>query len=299
MNQDEDRKVAMLLDIDTFYGESEGRLGPWVKMLCIGLLPIFLWAWFSLPIPWFILWPFEVIWFIRVAMITIGREKQRLAQFRKQLNDDYSSISELLRIKAIHQDGCVEYTNGRIAYFLVAANGTFYDPLARSKTVREFFGQLGGDFDIDIYIQNVTELKSLEQRYNNVKLFVDSEAAKDFIDIIDHNRGVVYSESRLTRVVFAVKSYKSNWTAVRDSCKQACYSAASRAFKDVHIATAEEVQELVDTDVRGYVDINGVLQQKYATHQYHGSRVLFFGEEPVIEEDPRNMEERGFHVDDE
>ena len=48
-------------------------------------------------------------------------------------------------------------------------------------------------------------MKSLEDRYNNVKLFVDSDAAKDFIDIIDHNRKVVYSQSRLTRIVFVVK----------------------------------------------------------------------------------------------
>ena len=295
----EDNKVTMLLNIDSFYGESEGRLGPVIKMLCIGLAPILIQTWLGFPVPTLLFITFQIIWFIRVAMITVGREKQRLEQFRKQLNDDYSSISELLCIKAIHPDGCVEYTNGRVAYFLVAANGTFYDSLAHSKNVREFLSQFGADLDIDIYIQNITELKSLEERYSNVTLFTDEDAAKDFIDIIDHNRGVVYSESRLVRVVFGIKGRRSQWTEIRDYCKQACYSTAARAFKDIHIASPDEVQELVDTDIRGYVDINGTLQRKYATHNYHGSRVLYFGEQPIIEEEPGEDEERGFIVDDE
>lgn len=296
---DENSKVSMLLDIDSFYGESEGRLGPVIKMLCIGFAPLLAWVYIALPIPIWLMIPLEIIWFIRVAMITVGREKQRLAQYRKQLNDDYSSTAELLRIKTIHEDGCVEYTSGQVAYVMLAANGTTYDPLARSMTIRDFFSQIGKYFDIDFYIQNVTEMKSLEQRYNNVKLFVDQEAAKDFIDIIDHNRKVVYSESRLTRIVIVVKGSRNYWTDIRDDCKQAVNSAAARAFKDVHIATRDEVREILGTDIRGYVDIDGELQRKYATHQYYGSKVLYFGDEPKeVAEDGKN-EERGFMVDHE
>lgn len=296
---DENNKVSMLLDIDSFYGESEGRLGPTIKMLVLGAIPILAWVYTGFFIPAWIIWPFEIIWFIRVAMLTVGREKQRLAQYRKQLNDDYSSTAELLRIKTIHEDGCVEYTNGQVAYLMVAANGTSYDALARSMTIRDFFSQIGKHFDFDFYIQNITEMKSLEQRYSNVKLFVDEDAAKDFIDIIDHNRKVVYSESRLTRIVMVVKGSRNYWTDIRDDCKQACSSAAARAFKDVHIATRDEVKDIIDTDIRGYVDIDGELQRKYATHKYYGSRVLFFGEEPVHVETRDESEERGFMVSDE
>lgn len=296
---DDNNKVSMLLDIDSFYGESEGRLGPTIKMLIIGFAPILIWVYLGFFIPAWLMVPLWIIWFIRVAMITIGREKQRLAQYRKQLHDDYSSTAELLRIKTIHDDGCVEYTNGRVAYVMVAANGTTYDSLARSMTIRDFFSQIGKNFDIDFYVQNVTEMKSLEQRYDNVKLFVDQDAAKDFIDIIDHNRKVVYSESRLTRIVIVVKGPRGYWTEIRDDCRQACNSAAARAFKDVHIAMRDEVHEILDTDIRGYVDIDGELQRKYATHQYYGSKVLYFGDEPEVVEPEGDSEERGFMVEHE
>ena len=36
----DDRKVSMLLDIDNFYGEHEGRLGPTLKFLLIGGAPL-------------------------------------------------------------------------------------------------------------------------------------------------------------------------------------------------------------------------------------------------------------------
>jgi len=40
----DDRKVSMLLDIDNFYGEHEGRLGPTLKFLLIGGAPLLLWV---------------------------------------------------------------------------------------------------------------------------------------------------------------------------------------------------------------------------------------------------------------
>ncbi len=291
--------ISMLLDIDHYYGESEGRLGPTLKFLIIGLGPILIWTYFGFPLPVWLFWPAEVIWLVRVGLITLGREKERLIQYRRQLNDDFSSSEELLRIKTVHDDGCVEYINGRVTYFIVAANGTSYDPIARSKMLREFFAQFQRDFDIDIYVQNLTELKSLEERYAHVKLFTDEDAAKDFIDIIDHNREIVYSGSRLSRLVIGVKATRSYWTEVRDSCKQAVYSGAAKAFKDVHMATREEVLDIINTDVRTYVDVDGILQKKYATHNYFGSKVLYFGDKKSGETDYLAGEERGFMVDDE
>lgn len=295
----EDRKVTMLLDVDNFYGETEGRLGPLIKFLLIGVGPALLWAYFGFHIPHWLFVPLWIIWVIRIAMITLGREKERLKQFRKTIHDDYASIYELLNIKTIHPDGCIEYTNGQVAYAVVASNGTTYDSLQRSKGIRDFLSLLGSDYDLDVYIQNITELQSLETRYNNVKLFTGEAAAKDFIDIIDHNRKVVYSQSLLTRIVFVTKGRKGYWTDIRDNCKQACYSSAARAFKDVHIAERAEIQDILNTDIRGVVDLDSLLQRKYATHEYFGSRVLYFGEEKVDESaNTANLEERGFMITD-
>lgn len=290
----DDRKVSMLLDIDNFYGEHEGRLGPTLKFLVIGGAPIVLWVYTGFLIPSYLFFPLWVIWLIRVGLLTLGREQERLVQFRKQINDEYASTYELLNIKTIHPDGCIEYVNGTVAYMVIAINGTTYDPTSRAQMIHGFMSLFGNDYDVDIYVQNITDMRSLEERYNNVKLFVDEDAAKDFIDIIDHNRQVVYSQSLLTRTVFVVKGRKSEWTDVRDNCKMAVYSAPAKAFKEVKIGLREDVQDVLNTDIRGVVDLDSLLQKKYATHQYHGSRVLYFDDEPEEEDVDTIKEERGF-----
>lgn len=294
----EDKKVSMLLDIDNFYGEHEGRLGPTIKFLLIGGAPILLWVYLGFLVPSVLFFPLWLIWLVRVALITLGRENKRLAQFRKQINDEYASIYELLNIRTIHQDGCIEYVNGIVAYTVIAVNGTTYDPTVRAQQIREFLSLFGNDYDMDVYVQNVTDMRSLEERYNNVKLFVDEDAAKDFIDIIDHNRQVVYSQSRLTRIVFVIKGRKSEWNTIRDNCKMAIYSSASKAFKEVRIGDREDIQEVLNTDIRGVVDLDALLQKKYATHQYYNSRVLYFDDPPAEDGEQGAKEERGFMVSD-
>lgn len=294
----DDRKVSMLLDIDNFYGEHEGRLGPTLKFLLIGGAPLLLWVYTGFLIPAFLFFPLWVVWLVRVGLITLGREKDRLVQFRKQINDDYASIYELLHIKTIHPDGCIEYVNGMVAYAVIAVNGTTYDPTSRAQQIHDFTSLFGYDYDVDVYVQNITDMKSLEERYNDVKLFVDSDAAKDFIDIIDHNRKVVYSQSRLTRIVFVVKGRKNYWTDIRDNCKMAIYSGPAKAFKEVKIGLRDDIQEVLNTDIRGVVDLDSLLQKKYSTHQYFGSKVLYFDERPEEDEGQVVSEERGFMVSD-
>lgn len=295
----DDHKIAMLLDIDNFYGEREGRLGPWLKFLVAAALPVLLYAYTGFVIPAWLFWPFEVVFAVRMGLIFVGREKERLVQFRRQAADDFNSADELLYVRAIHPDGCIEYVNGMCAYCIIANNGTIYDDILHAKGVQDFMS-LFGDCDFDVYLQNITDVQSLEERYNNVKLFVDGDAAKDFIDIIDHNRKVVYSRSLLQRTVFVLKTRKAYFTDIRDAAKQAVYSATARVFKEVHIATPEEVQELIDLDIHGVVNLDATLQKKYATHQYYGSRVLYFGDEPEQKTDKSvEQEERGFLITDE
>ena len=293
-----DEKVSMLLDIENFYGEHEGRLGPYVKCLGLAAVPVLLWVYTAFVIPAYVFWPLWVVWAVRVGLLTLGREKERLVQYRKQLNDEYASTYELLNVKTVHEDGCIEYVNGIVAYTLIAVNGTTYDTVGRSQRIHEFMEMLGNDYDVDVYIQNITDMKSLEDRYSNVKLFVDDDAAKDFVDIIDHNRRVVYSQSLLTRIVFVVKGKASSWNDIRDNCIMAANSAPARAFKSVKIGLREDIQEIFNTDIRGVVDLDALLQKKYATHNYYGSKVLYFDEKPEENDVGELNEEMGFMISD-
>lgn len=292
-----DKYVSMLLDIDNYYGESEGRLGPIIKYLLVASAPALIWIYLSFPIRGTIFLPLWGVYAMYMALVIPGRQRERLAQYRKQLNDDYAAIHELFNIKTVHPDGCIEYVGGTVAYAIVASNGTTYDPVQRAQMIKEFISLLG-DFSIDVYSQNLTETKSLDARYSNVKLFVDEDAAKDFLDIIDHNRQVVYSQSLLTRIVFVIKGRRSAWDTIRDNCHMAVHSGAAKAFKDVRVAKLTDIRSILDNDIRGAVDLEGILQRKYTTHQYFGSKVLYFDNKPVSQQTEVSNEERGFLIPD-
>lgn len=274
----EKKTITMLLDTDNFYGEHEGRLGPLLIFLAIASAPLLLYIAVNFVVPAWLFFPLYVIYVIRVAMITLGREKERLANFKKTINDEYSTIADLMSLKTIHEDGRVEYLNSRIGYMIVISNGSVVDDIARSRMVKEFFSIIGPEYDMDITAQNITETKALEERYKGVKLFVSSEAAQDFIDIIDYNRSLVTASSLITRTVIFVKGNKHDWKDIKAKVIAACSSPAARAFKSAHVASKEEVQEILSRDVNGYIDIEAIQQEKYATHEYFGSKVKYFDE---------------------
>lgn len=114
MYDEDDATVGMLLDIDHLYGEHQGRLGPWVVSICISAAPVLLYIYSGLyaRIPIWLFAIFESIFTIRVFMIVIGREKHRVAIYKKQLNDEYMGTADLLNVQ-IHPDGCLEYLNGK------------------------------------------------------------------------------------------------------------------------------------------------------------------------------------------
>jgi hypothetical protein len=277
--------INMLLDVDNYYGEHEGRLTPWLVYLTTVATPILLYVYFGFPFPAWIFFPLVFLFAVRMGLIIIGHERDRLAHFRKQIYDVYSSIYELLNIRTVHDDGCVEYVNGRVGYMLVAVNGTVLDDVLRSQIVGEFLTLLCGEHDVDVVIQNITETKALENRYKGVKLFSGADAAQDFVDIIDHNRKLVYSSSLLTRIIFFVKGNKSEWAEIKKDLEITKMSQQAKAFKEVHIAEKDEVVEILGRDVNGTLDIDAMLQRKYATGEYFGSKVVGYDK---AEDDARN-----------
>ena len=96
--------IPMLLDIQHFYGEHEGRIGPLIMTLLIVCLPILLYVYFGLfnyiPIPFLIV--VEIIVIVRALLIIQGREGYRLKMYRRSLYDDYIGTAQLMNIRAIH-----------------------------------------------------------------------------------------------------------------------------------------------------------------------------------------------------
>lgn len=296
MGDDEAYKISMLLDPENFNGEHEGRLGPLLIFLGVAAAPALIYIYFfSNALPLWLVIPIYVIYVIRAAMLTIGREKERIAQFKKQLNDEYASMYDLVAIKTLHPDGCCEYLGNKVAYFIVTTNKTSYDDLVWSAEVMEFLKILNTEFDVDIYVQNITDVKSLDNRYKGVKLFKDNSVARDFMDIVDNNRSQVYSQSLLTRTVWVVRGSRADWEDIKKTCKQAIYSPYARIFKTVHLANDIEVNEILSRDVNGLINLPELMQEKYKTQQYYGSKVIAFDDADIVEEkETNNNSARGF-----
>ena len=296
MSEEEKPTVGMLLDPDNFNGDHEGRMGPWIKFFAIALSPILLYVYFFWGLlPLWIFIPIAVIYVIRIAMITLGREKERVIQYKKQLNDEYASTYDLVLIKTLHPDGCCEYMGNKVAYFIVSTNKTSYDSVVWSQEVTQFLKLLTARYNVDVYVQNITEVRALEERYRGVKLFADQSVAKDFIDIIDHNRSQVYSNSLLTRTIYVVSGPRSEWEDIKKCCNAAVHSTVARIFKNVHVAEDLEVNEILSRDINGLINLPELMQQKYCTKQYFGSKVLAYDDEDIEEEvEEEDYEDVGF-----
>lgn len=292
-------KVAMLLDIEHFYGESEGRLGPTIIFLCIGFAPLLLYGYYTLYllIPIWLFLPIWLFYLLRCGLTILGDEKTRLNNFLKQLNDIFAAIYDMLRVKTIHEDGCVEYITGNISYFVVTYNGTSDDDVKRSILLKKFQNILVGDFSYDIGSQNITEINTLDRRYSNVKLFADEDSARDFIDIIDHNRNIVQRSSLLTRVVYEIKGRKSDWKLMRENIDSALNSSAVKAFKLAYLVSDKsEIEEIMARDIDGVISLEEMLRKKYCTKQYYGSYVAGYDDSELQIEESKETIEEGFHI---
>lgn len=290
--------VAMLLDIDHFYGESEGRLGPTLIFLCIGFAPLLLYGYYTLYllIPLWLFMPIWLFYLLRCGLIILGDEKTRLKNFVKQSNDVYSAMYDMLRIKTIHEDGCIEYINGNISYFVVTYNGTTDDTVKRSIQLKKFQSIMLADHSYDVDSQNITEINTLDRRYSNVKLFADAESARDFIDIIDHNRNIVQRSSLLTRVVYEVKGRRSEWKEMHANIQAALNSTAVKAFKLAYLVSdKEEIEEIMSRDVDGVINLEEMLRKKYCNNQYYGSYVAGYDDSDLEVEEPKETVAEGFH----
>lgn len=276
---EDDDKIQMLLDIDHYYGEHEGSATQKIIFIVVAAIPICIYVYFGLfyfiPLKFFM--PFYIFYFIRMLCLIIGQEPRRLAEYRKQLQDAYASLYKLLRIRKIHDNGMVEYLNGRITYFVVAYNGNEKDKLAHSSGCDKFIEMCAGDHDYDTYIPNITERTTLRDRYKNVKLFGDRDMAKIFVDIIDHNSQMVMERSTLQKIVFAFKGTRSDWKEIKNGIDNAINSRYAKAFKLVYRVTdKEEIGDILSRDLDGVISVDEMTKRKYCTGEYYGSRVLCY-----------------------
>jgi hypothetical protein len=295
-NQQRPDTINMLLDIEKFSGEHVGRITPVLVFLLTAGLPVLILMYLfvgKVNLLYFL--PFWIVYAIKIGLITVGREAKRVEEFKRQLYDQYSSSLDLMNIKTVHDDGCVEYVNGNVSYYVVATNGNLTDELMRAQIVRKFFIQLNEGYIVDIHVHNIVASDELANRYQGVKLFSDGEAAKDFISLIDHNRLIISNNSLITQVVFIVKAKKKEYRKLKENIETALASEDAKVFRGLKLSSFEEVEVILSRDIDAYVDFQEMQRKKYRSGNYFGSKVAGYDlTEEIKKED--ETEERGFMI---
>lgn len=277
--EDEHPKIQMLLDIENIFGESTRGLGQLVLTLCLCLIPPAFIGYTALYlyIPWQILLVVCLVFAVRVVLVVMGHESQRVKNFKKQRDDVYSLTDDMVNIRRIHPQGCVEYVNGNIGFFIVTYNSSSNETLEKSKQIDRFINLAVGKHAFDIYVQNDVSTDHLDNKYNNVTLFGDDEAANAFMEIIDYNREVVRSSSTLTRNIIFVRGSKYQWKEIVNDIQTALTSESARVFRQCYLATdREEIENIISRDINGYIDLDKLLQRKYYTGNKHGSKIISY-----------------------
>lgn len=277
LNKKEKPTIGMLLDVEHFYGEHEGRVAPVVVTLLIALAPVLFYVYFGLfvivPVWLFII--IELLFAVYIVLLILGRQNYRLRMFKRQLFDSYTAAADLVNIKVIHPDGCIEYTNGQVMYLVIGLNGTAEDVLSRSIDLRKFTSNLVGEYIFDMYIHNINTTPSLTAYYDKVHNLGHTEVASNFVDIIDHNKQQTENKSKVQCIIYAIRGRRGDWKEIKSQIDSTLLSESAKVFKEVYrVSESEEINTVINRDTDTNVFIQDLLRLKYRTGQYDTSRVI-------------------------
>lgn len=285
--KDDKPKIQMLLDIENIFAESTRGLGQLILTMCVALIPPVIIAYTALYlyVPWQILVVVCVIWMIRVVLIIMGNERSRIRDFKKTRDDQFSLTDDMMNIRRIHDQGCVEYVNGTIGFFIITYNDSSNAVVQKSMQIDRFLNLAVGKHPFNVYIQNDVSTDQLDDKYQNVTLFGDDEAAKAFMEIIDYNREVVSRCSTLTRNVIMILGSKYQWKEIYKDIQTALTSESARVFRLAYLATdREEIEDIISRDINGFVDIEDMMQRRYYTGMDRKAKIISYDYADKVDE---------------
>lgn len=274
--------ISPLVDIDNYFGVSSKRMLPVILMGVVAFIPCIIYAQFLIQIMsikvFLILF---TIWMTRWSLIIIGEEPKRLAQFKRQIAEVYASAQELMMIKTIHNDGLIEYMNGRVKYLIVVENGSEMDSEVVHSRFYSFIKGLSSSYVPDIYIQNMVGETTLEGRYSKLQFDTSSNASKAYLSIIDFNVELEKNFSLVVRTVFAVKGRRGDFLDMKEKISGELATANVNIFRDLHIAEKDEVGDIIGRDLLMNINFLKLNREKYKTDDYRGCEVIGFDDEAL------------------
>lgn len=298
-NNEQKDKINILLNVSNFYGKHTGNISRILLFCLSAFAPLLLYALLIQGVPvsaagviskvFFIVY---IPYVIKMALITIGREKERLDAYVKRLNDEYATAKELIRFSDVHEDGLIEYQNGTICYVIQAYGYSYMDDNKYSKDLEEFISKLTYNYDVDVYGHLVTgELGTKQEDLEKLRVYTDKEFMHERLEFYKYQDEYTNRNTKLYRLNFVVRSYKNKWGKLKKDITTLLASEYIQCFDYVKLCNKQEVIDVASRDITLYVDLGEMLRSKHSSDNYFGSKVLYFGDEAP---DELKVKERRF-----
>jgi len=286
-----------LLNIDSVFGEYEGRVLPVIITIALAAVPLLAWLFLLQGTPIKFIWVviFDVFWSARWALIILGKEKEKMLFYDQQRADEYKSADELIHINHIHEDGLIEYDNGKVAYLVSGYLKGYLTDDKLSVDMENFMNELD-NWDWDMYLHNTVDEILCEDNLPKLTKYKDKEVLKERISFYAHQDEWARTHTALYRITFAVSSNKYNWKKLKGHLEELISSELALVFNEVDILNYDQVGDILDRDICGFVDIIKMLTNKYDNDKFYASRVMWYDdeipEELIPEKESSSMEER-------
>lgn len=285
-------KIKTLLDINNFTGETEGRVLPYVKWIFVGAIPVFSYYGFIagfIRIPFLIGFIFELLWLFRFYLLIVLNESKRVEQYKRQYAGEYTKIGDIITCEVV--EDFLSYNNGLCSYFIVVSNNYSNDDLVRAKQVEKFLDTLGKFTIVDIYVQSMSIADVIRKKVENSNVFKDKGMLDAYIQMMKCNMHIADESSTLTRTVFEVRGRTTDYKQLKDVIVKAFNNDSIKVYRDVILADGDLIKDVVSRDLDTFVDFEDIDTNKYATGKYHGSRVVAYDEDVVVEDKSNIVED--------
>ena len=275
-NKQEESTINALMNIDDFMGEHIGSTAPTLYLIGVSAIPVILYIFILrhfIPLGVFLV--FELLFIGRMALYFLGNENKLLEIYLQSLNDEYAIASDLVRVAHLHEDGLLEYENGKVAYILSGFAGTYFDKDSYSVALESFLKKLEPwTFDISCHL--VVDEFRLQDRYEGLLPYVDKDLLWERIQLYRMQDKFCRENTTLYRINFMVKCPKYDWKKLRKSLEDTVHSTDSSLFYNLYICDKEQANDVLSRDICIDIDLEQMLLEKYKSTEYKGSGVLYY-----------------------
>lgn len=283
--------INILANIDNPFGEHEGKIMPWIIVILLAAAPLLIWLFFLIntPIKFWMVVVFDVLWTGRWMLKIPGQEDKKMAFYEQQLADAYKSADEIIHITHVHDDGLIEYDNGRVAYLISGFLKGYINDDALSLDLENFMNELDA-WEWDYTLHNVVDELLCENNLPKLARYTDKEVIQDRINFYSYQDEWSRTHTALYRITFIVQAPKYNWKKLKLHLEELISSDIALMFNDVSVLRYDQVNDILNRDICGFTDILTMLTKKYENSEYYASKVMWYDDEVPVSAKVENEE---------